>query len=276
MRSRGPSATIRTISTYFLLFSLILTVFELARFKSSRQLFPAGTMIAGVQVGGMNDDQVSELLQSVYNQPVELHYQQEIILLDPLSIGFTLNIQAMLGNAHAYYQKPSQLEAFRNYLWNISLAVGDFPLQASLAETLLDEYLHDQVAMRYDRPAQSALPQPGTVYFASGKPGYALDIEQASGLIKQALQSPTHRVVILPLRTILTGRTSFQNLEIFLKQTLARSDFDGLTALYLSDLKTGQTLYFAQQLGKDISVKPELAFSATNLVHIPIMCGGFC
>ena len=250
-------------------------MFELARFKSSRPAFPEGTKIAGIPVGGMDEIEAAELLMVVYTQPVNILYLQEIILLDPIAIGFNLDINTMLSNARAYFQQESAWVAFRNFLWDETIAPGEFPLLASLDDSLLYKYLHDEVAMRYDRSAQSPMPQAGTVYFTPGTQGCALDIEQAAGLVRQALQSPTNRVVELPIRMVRLGYTSFQNLEIFLKQTITRSKYDGLTALYLSDLKTGQTLYFAYQLGKNISLKQDIAFSATNLVHIPIMIAIF-
>jgi beta-lactamase class A len=66
-----------------------------------------------------------------------------------------------------------------------------------------------------------------------------------------------------------------QNLEILLKQTLEINDFEGIAGVYLQDMQTGQELHFATLNGDDIPVEPDVAFTASSIIKIPIMISAF-
>lgn len=244
---------------------------QLAIYRSSREMFPPGTIIAGIPVGGLTEQKTLNRLEQVYLQPVELHYQDAIMNLDPVQVQFQLAQVEMLSTAREYYQMRSFWFAFREYLWDIPVQPGEFPLMASVCLPCLRGYLTNEIAPRYDQTASTQKPIPGTNYFDQGKMGRALNIDRAVKLVEYALRSPTQRQVDLPVDPIYPQRASMQNLEIFLKQTINLSGFDGLTALYMVDLQTGANIHFALQLGRDVPVKPDIPFSATNLIHVPIM-----
>jgi beta-lactamase class A len=116
---------------------------------------------------------------------------------------------------------------------------------------------------------------PGSITFQPGKPGLELDVEGAIPLIESAMNSLDNRVVELPLKRVEPQRPVFQNLEILLKQTLQISGFDGLAGIFLLDLQTGQELHFAYRNGEDVPVKPDIAFTASSIIKIPIMVSTF-
>jgi len=66
-----------------------------------------------------------------------------------------------------------------------------------------------------------------------------------------------------------------QNLEILLQQNITVADFDGVMGVYLLDLQTGQELHFAMNQGEIISVNPDVAFTASSTIKIPIMVSYF-
>jgi len=59
------------------------------------------------------------------------------------------------------------------------------------------------------------------------------------------------------------------NLEIFLKQTIANTGFDGIVEVYLQQPNSGDLMHFAVDNGADIPV--DIAFSAASTIKIPIM-----
>lgn len=61
------------------------------------------------------------------------------------------------------------------------------------------------------------------------------------------------------------------NLEILLKQIISTSGFDGVIGLYMLDLQTGQEIHFALDQGQEISVQPDIAFTASSTIKIPIL-----
>jgi beta-lactamase class A len=66
-----------------------------------------------------------------------------------------------------------------------------------------------------------------------------------------------------------------ENLKILLQQNITVADFDGVIGVYLYDLQNGQEIHFAMDQGQEISVNPDVAFTASSTVKIPIMVSHF-
>jgi beta-lactamase class A len=64
-------------------------------------------------------------------------------------------------------------------------------------------------------------------------------------------------------------------LQSLLKQLIDQSGFNGLIGLYFLNLQTEEAIHFAYQAGQDISVTPDIAFSADSTNKIPIMVSVF-
>ena len=62
-----------------------------------------------------------------------------------------------------------------------------------------------------------------------------------------------------------------ENLEILLKQIISTSSFDGLIGLYMVDLQTGQEIHFAMDNKQEIATEPDIAFTASSTIKIPIL-----
>jgi beta-lactamase class A len=90
-------------------------------------------------------------------------------------------------------------------------------------------------------------------------------------LVENALYSLNRREVALPLERTDPARPPFQNLEVLLKQTIDLANFDGLASVYLLDLQTAREIHFGYQQGQDVPVEPDIAFSASSTIKIPIM-----
>jgi beta-lactamase class A len=113
------------------------------------------------------------------------------------------------------------------------------------------------------------MPVAGTTNFGVGDAGRVLDIDRAVILIKDAMRSPTSRVVNLTYKQIGASRPTIQNLEIMLQQLIDVSGFDGFPEVYMLDLQTRQEINFAYSLGD--TIPPGVAFTAASTMKIPIM-----
>jgi beta-lactamase class A len=251
--------------------ALILTAVELARYSRVRANFPSGSTVAGVPVGGLDRQRAAQRLLEAYTVPVELLYNENPIQLNPTVIDFQLNIEDMLAAADLQRTQQSFWEGFWDYLWGRSSSPEEVPLRFSYSESRLRSYLEEEIARRYDQPPIAAKPIVGTVNFTPGQSGSALNIDGSVLLIENALQSLTSRSVILPLQRTDPPRPAFQNLDVLLKQTVDISGFDGLVGIYLSDLQTAQELHFAYQGGEEVEVHPDIAYTASSIIKIPIM-----
>lgn len=275
MRIRRYNPMLRWVSVGLLILAIILLTIQLIIFSRSRITYPANMEIGGVPVGGLTRDQAGERLLQVYNVPVELKYEGATIQLDPAIIGFELNLESMLATADFTRIGGNFWSEFWGFVWNREQTIQAVPLDASYSEANLRSYLQNEIASRYDQPAIAARPTVGSAIFQPGISGTSLNIDRSVVLIENALYSPVQRRVILPIEESQPGRTSFANLEILLKQILDVAEFDGTAALYLMDLQNSQEIHFIYKDKQEYPTDPDLAFTASSIIKIPIMVSAY-
>lgn len=248
-----------------------MVIISLIGYSRQRNNFPAGMTIAGVPVGGLSPQEASERVLLVFTTPIEAQYGEAVIHIDPSVVGFELDIESMLAAADLSRTGGSFWGGFWNYLWNQQPEPIAVPLRATIAEETVRNYLQHEIASRYDVPPEPAQPVPGSATFAPGRAGRLLDIERAVILIEDALRSPSNRSVSLTFQRSAPSRPTSQNLEILLQQTINLAEYDGVFGLYMLDLQTGQEIHFAMDQGVIISTEPDVAFTASSTIKIPIM-----
>ncbi len=270
---RGTYTTLRWIAIALLFATVIITVFQLVRYSRMRSSFPPGTLIADIPVGGLDPQQAADRLLQAYNIPLELRYGDASFQVKPSSLGFQMDLEAMI--VAADIQRTQQLfwSSFWDYLWNRMPSSIEIPLSASVSKERLIAYLQNEVATRYDQPAAPAQPVPGSAVFAPGEQGRVLNIERSAALIEEALYSPAMRKVNLSFDVVNPSRPGFHNLEVLLKQIMDLSGYDGAAEIYIQELNSGQELHFAYSDGQDIPV--DIAFTAASSIKIPVMVSVF-
>lgn len=267
---------LRWASLLFLLLAVIVLVYQLIQYSLQRANYPLDMVIGGVPVGGLTPQSAAQRLLTVYSTPVEVHYGEAIIQLDPGLIGFELNIDSMVAAADIQRTGASFWGGFWDFLWNRPSKSNTIPLVSTYSEDRLRAYLLGEISSRYDQPPTPAQPIPGTVDFAAGTPGQVLDVDQAVVLIDAALKSPKDRVIQLTSIRTPAGRPSTRTLETLLRQVIDQSTFDGLVDLYFLDLQTAEQIHFAYKPGEEFSISPvDIAFTASSTIKIPVMVSIF-
>jgi hypothetical protein len=254
-----------------LILAIILLTIQLIMFSRSRITYPSTMEIGGVPVGGLTREQAAARLLEVYSQPIEVHYHDAAIQIDPNVIGFELQLESMLAAADFVRIGGNFWQEFWQFIWNNEQILEPVPLDAEYSEPLLRSYLETEVSMRYDAPATAAQPQVGSTSFQPGQAGTTIAIDRAVVQIESALYSAGRRVVDLPLTQIEPGRPAFANLEVLLKQILDVAEYDGIAGLYLLDLQTSQEIHFIYANKTDYPTRPDLAFTASSIIKIPIL-----
>jgi beta-lactamase class A len=276
MKNRGSFSFLRWISLSLILFAIVLMIFQLIRFSRLWATYPSGLTIAGVAVGNLNRQQAADRLLEIYTLPVEIHYGENIIQISPSVIGFSLDLDSMLAAADQERTRIPFWQGFWNYLWGRTTSPANIPLVVNYSTERLRTYLSQEISSRYDQPPVPAMPIVGSVNFISGIQGTALDIDRAVLQIDSALRSNRLRTVILPLQTTSPSRPTIQNLEVLLKQTvLDIYQFDGVIGLYQLDLQTGQEISFIYNNREPVTSPPDVAFTASSTIKIPIMIAAF-
>lgn len=271
MRNRNTNTILRGVSILFLIGAFVLTVVSLISYSRQRNGYPAGMTIAGVPVDGLAPAAASQRLLEVYTSPIEVNYNDASFLIDPGAVGFTVDIETMLAAADLTRTGGSFWGGFWDYLWNRTPPESQIPLSATISDERLREFLQNEIASRYDTPPTPAQPIPGGTTFISGAPGQTLDLDRAVLIITNALRSPGNRSVALTFNETTAARPTVENLEILLKQIAVTSDFDGLIGFYMMDLQTGQEIHFAMNNKQEITTEPDIAFTASSTIKIPIL-----
>jgi beta-lactamase class A len=275
VRSKSSIPILRGVSIALLSVALVIAVITLIGYSRQRNNYPPGMTIAVVQVGGVSPQIASERVLQVYSSPIEVQYGEATIHIDPSILGFELNMDSMIAAADLERTGGAFWGGFWNYLWNRDPQPVEVPLSATIAEDRLIAYLRDEISARYDEPPTPAQPVPGGTTFTAGNPGTVLDIERAIRLIEDTLRSPENRTVVLSFQRTSAARPTFENLRILLQQNITVTDFDGVMGVYLLDLQTGQEIHFAMDQGQEIPVNPDVSFTASSTVKIPIMVSYF-
>ena len=200
LRSRSPFSALRIISLLLILATVIITALELITFSRIRSFLPAGLIVAGVPVGGLDRQAAAERLLEVYSVPVKINYQDQEIHLNPAVVDYNLELESMLAVANLERTQKGFWLDFWDYLWGRSTFASQIPLSASYSEARLQAFLED-MASRYDKPAQPPMPIPGSTRFEVGQPGTALDINGSVLLIEAALNSLSNREVDIATAT---------------------------------------------------------------------------
>ena len=271
MRNRRSIPILRGISIAILSIALVLTIVSLNGYSRQRNNYPGGMTIAGVKVGGVDPQTALQRVLQVYSSPVELQYGSAIIQIDPSLVGFELNLDTMIAAADLARTGGSFWGGFWNYLWNRDPDPVEILLSATIAEDRLIAYLQNEIAVRYDEPPTPAQPIPGGTSFTAGSSGKVLDIDRAVRLIEDTLRSPNNRTVVLSYNQSAAAPPTIGSLEILLKQIITTSGFDGVIGLYMLDLQTGQEIHFALNQGQEIPIQPDVAFTASSTIKIPIL-----
>ncbi len=264
---------LRWIAIGLLVLAAIILVFQLVRFSRLRAGFPAGTVIAGIPVGGLDQQEAAERVTQAYNYPIEVHYGNEVFYIKPASLGFKLDIDTMIAAADQQRVNAPFWSSFWDYLWNRSPEAQETPLAYSIDEKQLKMFLYDEISSRYDNDPEQSQPVAGSTTFELGTPGEVLDVEASLPFVKQALQSSTTRIVNLVITEVDPPKPSLDNLEVLLKQLIDESEYDGLTEVYVLDLKSGKEINFAYENGVDYT--PGISFTAASTIKIPIMVTAF-
>jgi beta-lactamase class A len=275
LRNRSSIPILRGISITILSIAIVLFIVSLIGYSRQRNNYPVGMTIAGVPVGGVEPQIASQRVLQVYSTPIEVQYGEAIIHVDPTVVGFEPNMETMMAAADLARTGGSFWGGFWNYLWSRDPDPVDVPLSATIAEDRLIAYLQNEISSRYDEPPTPAQPVPGSTSFTPGAPGRVLDIERSVRLIEDTLRSPNNRVVVLSYQRSTASRPTMENLKILLQQNITVADYDGVMGVYLFDLQNGQEVHFAMDKGQEIPVNPDVAFTASSTVKIPIMVSYF-
>lgn len=262
MSRKGATAWIEWGVIILTVIAVALVVIQLNSYSNFRERFPAGLTIAGVDVGGLSQDEAERQLAAVYGSEIDLYYQGERIPLEPADVEFELQMEPMIQQAVEQRDVQGFWSGFWDFLWNRPLDVTPISLQSSFSKRHLQAILANIAATR-DTPPQPPVPVPATLNFQPGAAGYQMNIEASQPLVEAVLVSPIDRQATLVVDQLPPLPPSMDILGRLLENHL--SDFDGIYAFDIIDLKTGERY----------GINQDVAFSGMSIVKIPILVETF-
>ncbi len=256
---------------FFIIISLYILFSDLANYRRQSSVYPAGVSIESIPIGGLTRAEAQARLEQAFSIPIELRYGEARMQFTPAELGWSLDITSTLDGLEATLPE----DGWWQHLWGRSASAADldYPLQVSFNPEVCRAFLAENIILRYDQPATAALPILYTTNYTLGQKGLELNTEAALPAIQSALLSHSARIVELPINETPALPLDPANLEVFLKQTILLSGFDGLAELYMESLPQGTPLHFAVRANEPIP--PDVAYSAASTIKIPIMVSVF-
>ncbi len=260
MRHRTNTALLEWTAILLILASVLALVLQLVSYQNIRSNLQFGMTIADVPVGGMSLEEAEDTLTQVYATPVELHFRDEVLFLEPAEISFRLETESMLAIADTYRTDTSFWSSYWGYLWRRPGDPVIVPIVAEYSSAQLRNFLVD-LATRYDfLPIPPKLDSRSLV-IVPGSPGYKLDIESSMSIIDMALQVPTNRRVILTVQDSSIESPTINALGAQIDSYIEQLGFNGIVSLEVVDLLTGE------QLSRNQGV----AYAGLSIMKIPII-----
>ncbi len=250
--------------TVFLMVAVsIFLLIKLYQYAGFREFYPAGLTIAGVDVGGMTEEEASEILSNRYiDAPIVIFYGDEQFNISPTQAEFTLDWETMLSQADFQKDQQDFWAGFWGFLWGRQVDVQPVPLNATHDREALTDVL-EEVSLLMDRPAQPPQPVPQTLSFQYGEPGTKTNIEASLADVEAALYRPSGReahLLIEPQQSVrpeinLLTRLLVNRLQDFEQQT------GGVASVFILDLDSGE----------EIDINSDVAMSGMSLLKVPIV-----
>jgi len=261
-RSTSPGLG-QWITVLLLVIVTVFLFFKLYQYAGARDYYPTGLTIAGVDVGGMNKEEASTVLNNRYLEaPVIIYHSDDKVEISPTDAEFTLDLEAMLSQAD--YQRFQQdfWAGFWGFLWGRPVEVDPVPLYATHNREELRETLKS-IATLTDQPAQPPQPIPSTMSFQFGESGTKTNIEASFSDVESALYRPSSREARLIVEPLNPERPDINLLTRLMVNYL--QDFEtlnnGVASVFVYDLNSGE----------EVSLNADMPMSGTDILRLPIV-----
>jgi beta-lactamase class A len=218
---------------------------------------PPGSKIADVDVSGLTQESAIERVTEAYATPVYLYHKVEHVELEPVNVGFALDVEGMMVEAQQQLASREEWISFASFVLNRPLQAIKVPLKASHDAAGLEAMIQS-VAEFLDEPAQppQMLTRDGQV--RGGSSGFVTDVAASVDSAEAALYRPHDRVAQMVIVEEQPPEMSLELLAEVIRTKL--QGFDGLGSIFIMDLETGE----------EIGINADVAMSGLSILKIAI------
>ncbi|HEY4690875.1 MAG TPA: serine hydrolase [Anaerolineae bacterium] len=257
-RSERRAQTARRLRLWGVLLVIAYVIGQFIAFRAALDRIPSTWTVAGESFSDQSINEVIARIQNAFDQPVILHYDEDVRALPPADVDFKFDADA---TAAAFRRERDQFATAGNFLRHLIFQrpePRDLPIVAEYSEDKIRLKLAE-MALAFDKPAQPPAPDLETMTLAPGQSGYLLNIAASVKPVANALTSLRHRDVELIVDREPAPTASIDQLRQMIQERL--KGFPGNASVFLKDLRNGG----------EISINTGVAYSGMSLMKIPIM-----
>ena len=264
MNRRSTPGASQWITVTILVGVTLFLLIKLFQYASLRGNYPTGLTIAGVNVGGLSQEQATNVLTNRYIEaPVIIFHGEDRFEISPSDAEFELDLDTMLSRADIERTQQDFWAGFWGYLWGRPVEVSPVELSATHNREALRRVLGD-IAALMDEPTQPAQPVPSTFSFQYGETGTATNVDASFADIESALYRASNREARLVVESSRPDRPQINLLTRLLVNNL--QDFEqingGAASMFVMDLNEGVD---------EIAINADLPMSGMDLLKLPIV-----
>lgn len=269
------------LGLFFLSFSMIFVaglLFILARQRFNRYCaaIPDGSTVNGFPIEGLSADQIAESLLSIYNAPVQLQYEENLIQVSAGQFGLNpINVEMIRSALRDSAAAQCSSDAFLSMLFGKTKSKPiQVEIPCSVDENAIRDWLTAEIGPRYDTLPIAAQPNTLGIGFYKAVDGKKMDIDEAAEKIAAAFCSTDQRIVKISVETVEAEAPHIENLKLQIRSVIDQyQDAGQLTEVVLIDPKTGNTFDLARRHRNDL--EPEISFTAASTIKVPVMISSF-
>lgn len=234
-------------------------------FYSDDKIFP-GIKILGMDVGGMNKDDVNKSLENkinrISNNPVSLYYKSNNYVIYPKNVNFSINKDELYQQAMAIGRSGGFLNRFTER-WRLKNARIDIQPDFKVSENRIKNHIM-RIAKGLDRKPQNAkyLLKDKKITFVNEVMGLKVDLDKNIKTVETALINGNIRKYPLEVQTKEAQIT---------KKTFRNQGITGTVASFTTSFKTSQesrkyNIRIAAEAFNNLIIKPQAKFSFNKII----------
>jgi hypothetical protein len=258
MNRRSTPGLGQWLAVSILVVGVIFLFYKLYEYSLFQAYMPAGLTIAGVDVGGMTDEQVEQILTDRYlNAPVMVEHPNGTFELSPQDAEMRLDFEYMMSQADFQRDQQDVWAGFWGFLWNRPIEVEMVELSATHNRDRLREVL-EVIASEYDQPAEPPQPVPQSLTFQFGSAGMETNVDASLQNVENALYRAVGRDTRLVIEPVQPQRPDLLLLARLIVNHV--QSFEGVTSVFIKNLDSGE----------EITYQADVAMSGMDMLKVPI------
>lgn len=250
---------------------VISLMFAFFSFQKSTQqvcVFPRGSSIATLDVGGLDQEQAIRKLKSAYQNPIQIQSGNFFFNFSNEQLGFFIHYDEMVSALDCSYDDG--FSSFWSFLWNKSInEVTSIDLLFSLDEEVLNSTINEHIKPFVTMEPTLFNPISGTTRFEPGLSGITFDQGELVNRIKEEITQINRNSIQLELIPIPAIAPTIEQITEQVSSILRNEDFSGVVEIYAERMSDHQKIQIMNWYGEEN--EPGVAFTAASTMKIPIM-----